>query len=103
MIDIADNEPDFVAPLALHGMYPPHRRYRQGMKTRFEKRGKSHIRIGEIYFLTLIRLSLDEPYKDVIIRSLSYLSDAGKKEPFFWANKAIERDGSISNTTLFLI
>jgi len=47
----------------------------------FEYKRKSHIEIGKIYFFTATinkwqRLLLNDDYKDIVINSLKYLSDA---------------------------
>ncbi|MFT3946258.1 MAG: transposase [Agriterribacter sp.] len=52
-----------------------------------EKHRKSHIRIGEIYFWTAtinswMKLLLNDQYKDIIISSFRYLSNAGKIDVF---------------------
>jgi putative transposase len=56
-------------------------------KSLLEPKRKSHIDIGEIYFWTATinswqRLLEKGEYKDVIIDSLQYLSDAGKIDVF---------------------
>ena len=52
-----------------------------------EKHRKSFIRIGEIYFWTAtinnwMKLLMDDRYKDIIINSFRYLSNAGKIDVF---------------------
>lgn len=56
-------------------------------KSLLDRRRKSHIDKGEIYFWTATinkwqRLLEKEEYKDVIINSLQYLSDEGKVDVF---------------------
>ena len=66
----------------------------------FAKR-KSYIEVGEIFFWTATinnwqRLLLKDEYKNVIINSLSYLSDAGKIDIFAFVimpNARPERTG----------
>ncbi|OJY90880.1 MAG: hypothetical protein BGP13_12820 [Sphingobacteriales bacterium 40-81] len=52
-----------------------------------EKHRKSYIRIGEIYFWTAtinnwMKLLMSDQYKDIIISSFRYLSNAGKIDVF---------------------
>ena len=52
-----------------------------------EKHRSSYIRIGEIYFWTTtinnwMKLLMNDRYKDIIINSFTYLSNAGKIDVF---------------------